>query len=59
MAAKNYTADPCGKYTKQVFVAMNKQIQMRLHAKSCHSHEQGPVKTSLKINLKISIYHGV
>jgi hypothetical protein len=23
---------------------MNRQIQMRLHAKSCHNHEQGSVE---------------
>ena len=32
------------KYTKQISMAMNRQIQMWLHAKGCHSHEQGPVK---------------
>jgi hypothetical protein len=32
------------KYTKQVFMAMNRQIQMWLHPKSCHSHEKGLVK---------------
>jgi hypothetical protein len=56
---QEYNADPCGKYTKQVFMAMNRQIQMRLYAKSCHSHEQGPVKLVSKINLKIFVYHGV
>jgi hypothetical protein len=31
-------------------VAMNRQIQMRLHAKGCHSHEQGlmePISKSI------------
>jgi hypothetical protein len=40
MAAKNYTTDPCEKYTKYVFVAMNRQIQMRLYDNIFHGHEQ-------------------
>jgi hypothetical protein len=44
MAAKNYTADPCEKYTKQVSMVMNRKIQMWLHANSYNSHEQGPVE---------------
>ena len=59
MAAKNYIADPCEKYTKQVSVAMNRKIQMRLHANSCHSHEQDPVVPVSKTDLEISVYHGV
>jgi hypothetical protein len=38
---------------------MNRKIQMQLYAKMFHSHEQGQVKPISKINLKISIYHGV
>jgi hypothetical protein len=44
MDAKNYTADPCEKYTKKVSVAMNRKMQMRLHANSCHSHEHSLVE---------------
>ena len=37
------------KYTKQLFVAMNRKIQMQLHAKGCHNHEQGPVELVSKL----------
>jgi hypothetical protein len=43
MAAKN-TMQIHVENIPQVFMAMNRKIQMWLHAKSCHSHEQGPVK---------------
>jgi hypothetical protein len=44
MASKNTLHIHVKKYTKEVSVAMNRQIQMRLHADSFHSQEQGPLK---------------
>jgi hypothetical protein len=59
MATKNTMQIHVENIPKQVFMAMNRQIQMWLYEKRCHSHEQGPVKPVSKINLKISVYHGV
>ena len=56
MAANlNYTVDPCGNIPNICpcpWIGNTKQI-------NAIGYEQGPVETSLKINMKISVYNGV
>jgi hypothetical protein len=40
----NCTTDSCENIQKNLSMAMNRKIQIWLHAKGSHSHEEGPVE---------------